>query len=74
MSMTSFGGDLTYSGRDLSVYYVNDPHNQFIRMTPANLARTHTPAAALPGRVVDVAVRKRRILAARRGRRRSPER
>jgi len=43
MSMTNFGGDMTYSGRDLAVSYVNDPHNPFIRMTPANLAPDDYP-------------------------------
>ena len=43
MSMTNFGGDMTYSGRDLAVKYATDPQNPFIRLAPANLAPDDYP-------------------------------
>jgi hypothetical protein len=38
MSMTNFGGDLTYDGRDLDVKYDSDPRNAGERLVPASLA------------------------------------
>ena len=38
MSMTNFGGDLTYDGRDLAVKYDTDPRNAAERLVPAMLA------------------------------------
>jgi len=38
MSMTNFGGDMTYDGNDLIVDYAVVPQNSTVRMAPAHLA------------------------------------
>ncbi len=43
MSMTNFGGDLSYEGTDLSVDYVVNPNNATTRMAPAHLAPEDVP-------------------------------
>jgi hypothetical protein len=43
MSMTNFGGDMTYNGRDLSVDYAVNPRNTTTRLAPANLTPDDYP-------------------------------
>jgi hypothetical protein len=43
MSMTNFGGDLSYGGRDLAVKYDIDPRNPTERLVPATLAPDDYP-------------------------------
>jgi len=43
MSMSNFGANMTYAGRDLSVDYTVDPNNSNVRLAPASLAAEEFP-------------------------------